>query len=201
MIKLLRTILTGGLLLSMAAASPAAAQTRGVRGGVNLSTMTISPSDALGLELGGEVGATGGVFMTLRKAGPWDIEVGGQLSMRRLTFGPNIADTVTYLEVPGVVTVGVMKHGRVRVRALGGGSFGYVVAARESVFGEASDSVKSAYNSVELAAIAGAQAELSARWSIDVRYLFGLTNPFPVDVTGGTARQRSLQVTAGYRFK
>jgi len=200
MTRPLFTIGAATLLILLVASSPAAAQVRGVRGGVNFSTIVVSPHDLLGDEPGGGIGAIGGAFITLKKGDGWNIEVAGQLSMRRLTFGPHIDDTVTYLEVPGVFTFGVMRRGDRRVRVLGGGSFAYVVAARESVAGQ-SYTVKHAYRSVELGAVAGAQADVTPRWSVDVRYLIGLTNPYPEDVSGGTARQRSLEATVGYRFK
>ena len=91
-------LLTGLLLL--AGRETASAQSLWVKGGINVSTIKVSPSEELGVEVTGKVAVTVGGSLTFRDAATLGYEVGGQLSMRRVAFGPDITDTITYIEVP-----------------------------------------------------------------------------------------------------
>ena len=191
----------GLVAVSLASSQPAAAQSITVKGGVTLSTIAAKPSDALGDEVAGDVGFLGGAALTFRATSRFIVEVGGQVAMRRVSFSPNIEDKLTYLEVPGVVRYPFLRRGSLKLSAIGGGSLGILLTARESLLGGDAFDVKEAYESFEVAAVVGAVAELTPRWSVEGRYLFGITETFAVDVDDFSARQRGWQFMVGYRVR
>jgi opacity protein-like surface antigen len=107
---------------------------------------------------------------------------------------------VTYIEGPAVARYRVWQRSNLLVRILGGGSANFRISARESVGGD-SGSVTDAYRPFEFAVVAGAQAELHKKWHVDVRYLYGVTDPFDVTVGGIRPRQNSIEILVGYRLR
>ena len=92
------------------------------------------------------------------------------------------------------------------IRALGGASMGFRIAATETVSvpdvqAEDSDSVKDAYKPFDFAVVVGAQAEWKSRWVFEGRYLFGLSDVYEVTVGGFETSQRGFQILVGYRFR
>ena len=71
-------VLTGLALL--AGAATASAQSLWLNGGINLSTIHVSPPESLG-DVSGEVGVTAGAFLTAHDAARLSYELRGQLSM------------------------------------------------------------------------------------------------------------------------
>ena len=138
-------VLTGLALL--AGAETASAQSLWLNGGINLSTIHVSPPESLG-DVSGEIGVTAGASLTFHDAARLSYELRGQLSMRRVAFGPDITDTITYIEVPVVARYAFVRGEGMTIRALGGGSMGFRIAASESVVGDSS-SVKDAYKPFE----------------------------------------------------
>lgn len=183
-----------------AAVQPASAQSFGIKGGVNFSTIVATPPEELGDTYRSRVGGLGGAFLAFRDASSMSFEVDGQFAMRRFTFGPDIAYAITYIEAPVVARYSFFKRPTMNVRALAGGVTGFRLTASESVGGDSS-SVKDAYKPVDFAIVVGAQAEWNNRWQIEVRYQFGLTEVFEVTVGALETRQRGLQILVGYRLR
>lgn len=188
-----------GLML-LAGSATASAQSIWVRGGVNVSTIKFSPPEELGIDVGGEIGVTAGALMGFRDAARLGFELGGQLSMRRVAFGPDITDTITYIEVPVVARYAFVRREGMTIRALGGGSIGFRIAASESADGD-SYSVKDSYKPYDFAVVVGAQAEWKNRWLFEGRYLFGLSEAYEVTVGGLETTQRGFQFLVGYRLR
>ena len=187
-------------IVILAGCATASAQSIGVRGGVNVSTIKFTPPEALGLDVSGEIGVTAGAFMGFLEASQLSFELGGQLSMRRVAFGPDISNTITYVEVPVMARYAFVGGEGMTIRALGGGSLGFRVAASESVGGD-SYSVKDSYKPFDFAVVFGAQAEWKQRWLFEGRYLYGITEAYEVIVGGLESRQRGFQILAGYRLR
>jgi hypothetical protein len=191
-------VLTG--LIVLAGSETASGQSIWVKGGINLSTVNVSPPEELGVDVSGDVGLTAGAALGFRDATALGFELGGQLSIRRVAFGSDIKDTITYIEVPAVARYAFVRGEGTTIRALGGGSMGFRIAASQSVLGE-SYSVKDAYKPFEFALVVGAQAEWKNRWMFEGRYLFGLSDVYEVTVGGLDTSQRGFQILVGYRFR
>src|SRR6185295_42491 len=87
-------LVAGALLL--AGASQAHAQALGAKGGVTLATISVK-TEELGGDYSRGAGVVAGAFLTFRDVSKLSWEVGGQLSMRRMSFADVIDDTVTYV--------------------------------------------------------------------------------------------------------
>jgi Outer membrane protein beta-barrel domain len=182
-----------------AAVQPASAQSFGVKGGANFSTVAVTPPDELGVEVSSKVGIVAGGFLTFWDASRLSVEAAGQLAMRRVAFGPDIEDTITYIEAPAVARYSIVSRPGMKFRGVGGVSFGFRVAASESAGGD-SYSVTDAYKSLDIAAVVGAQAEWK-RWLFEGRYLYGFSEAYEVTVGGLKTRQRGVQILVGYRLR
>jgi hypothetical protein len=136
----------------------------------------------------------------LHDAARLSYELRGQYSMRRVAFGPDIMDTITFIEVPVVGRYAFVRGEGMTIRALGGGSMGFRLAASESVVGDSS-SVTDAYKPFEFAVVVGGQAEWKNRWVFEGRYLFGLTDAYEVTIGGMQTSQRGFQILVGYRLR
>jgi len=187
-----------GLLLGLAARS-AQAQSFGVKGGLNLSTIAVDPKGELG-EVTAKAGVTAGGFLTFKETSRLSFEVAGLLSMRRIDFGPIISDRITYLEAAVVARYPVMTRSGLIVRAVGGIVPAFRLAASESVAGD-SASATDAYKAVDIAVTFGAQAEWKKKWTFEARYLFGVSDVYAVTLGSEQTRQRGLQVLVGYRLR
>ena len=113
--------------------------------------------------------------------------------------GADSTNTLTNLEVPVLLRYTVVSGESLRVRALGGGAMDFVLLARENV-GDQSLDIRQTVAPWGVSLVAAGEVEWR-RWVFDVRYLFGLTDIYHQDVAETIpAKQRSLQVTAGWRF-
>ena len=188
-----------GLLL-LTTSTIVSAQSLGVRGGINLSTIKSTPSEALGLDASAEVGVTAGGFLGFHDAARLSFEVGGQLSVRRVAFGSDITDTITYAEVPAVARYAFVRGEGMTFRALGGACMGFRLTASETVAGQSSSATDS-YKPFDVAVVIGAQAEWHQRWLVEGRYLYGLSEPYEVTIGGLESKQQGFQILVGYRFR
>ena len=188
-----------GLIL-LTTSTMVSAQSLGVRGGINLSTIKSTPPEALGLDASAEVGVTAGGFLGVHDAARLSFEVGGQLSVRRVAFGSDIIDTITYAEVPAVARYAFVRGEGMTVRALGGASMGFRLTASETVAGQSSSATDS-YKPFDVAVVIGAQAEWHQRWLFEGRYLYGLSEPYEVTTGGLESKQQGFQILVGYRFR
>lgn len=185
-----------GLVVTLALADSASAQWLGVKGGVTLSNVHFDPDES-SLSPTGEVGYLFGGIVNFRLFG-LGMQTEALYSQRRVTFEGFIEDTTTYLEVPLLARVGVFGAGAWRGYVLGGAAFGWLLDAKEEFAGQSED-IKRSFESIEFAASIGGAAEWRGRWVFDFRYIYGLTDIYS-GVGAPSARQRAMQITAGYRF-
>jgi hypothetical protein len=192
-------VITGVICLCGGAAE---AQVFGVKGGVNLSTVSYDDFD---ISTPQKPAVVAGAFVRLRPARAIELQIEGLFTQRKWgvggleEVGTSITNTVTYVEMPVLLRYPLMTSGSARIRVHGGASFSYLLKADETVNGETFDS-KDAYAPWDAALAAGAEIELKDRWVFDVRYLFGVTRLYHVEAEI-PAKARSVQITAGYRFK
>jgi hypothetical protein len=180
------------------APASAHAQEIGARFGASLSNIAFDTPDLL--EVQARVGWVGGGFVSFLPKSRVGLQVEGLISRRVIRFLPEIDDTLTYLEVPGLVRVNVYRGETFVVHALGGGAFHYLLGATESIGGGDAEDVKTAFKSWEFALVVGADAQLKERWVFGARYIYGLTQVYQ-ESGDFPANQRGFQFTAGYRFK
>jgi hypothetical protein len=174
------------------------AQEIGARFGATLSNIVFDTPDLL--EVQARVGWVGGGFVAFLPKARVGLQVEGLISRRVIRFLPSVDDTLTYLEIPGLVRVNVYRGETFVVHALGGGGFHYLLSASESIDGGDADDVKAAFKPWEFALVVGADAQLKERWVFSARYLYGLTQVYQAS-DDFPATQRGFQFTAGYRFK
>ncbi len=185
-----------------AAAGVASAQVFGVKGGVNLSTVSYVDIDIATPQ---KPGIVAGAFVRLHPVKFIDLQIEGLLTQRKWgvggleDVGTSITNTVTYVEMPVLLRYPLTTAGSVRIRVHGGAAFSYLLKADEAVNGETFDS-KDAYAPWDVALAAGAEVEWKDRWVFDVRYLFGVSRLYHVEAEI-PAKARSVQITAGYKFK
>jgi hypothetical protein len=193
----LRFILVTAL---MAVAGRAEAQEFGVKGGVQFTD--IAWGDEILLETPWGWGLTGGMFLRFWPAKALSLQTEALVTQLVIDFsseGSDAKNTLTNLQVPVLLRYTVVSGESLRVRALGGGAMDFVLFARESVGDESLD-IRQTVAPWSASLVAAGEVEWR-RWVFDVRYLFGLTDIYHPDVAVAIpAKQRSLQVTAGWRF-
>jgi outer membrane protein with beta-barrel domain len=200
-------------ILALTLAAPAVAQTRaasessdgfGVKGGVVWSTLDLTiPSFIVSAE--SQIGLTAGAFFGYRVAGPVHLDVEGLFTTKGAKYALDDFQNelqLTYLEVPVLARVGVLRAGGVTAFVSGGPSFAFKLKEVQKEGGDeipVNDEVKSTD-----VGVAFGGGVTFGRWIADVRYTLGLVNVVDVD-TGGfsepEARNRSLAVTFGYRWR
>lgn len=183
-------IAAGWLLVSLAVAGRADAQTWGIKGGLNLANV-----DLADLKTSAKPSAVAGGFYRLRLFGiPLQIE--GLFAQRRIEFDDNVHDDLNFFELPVLVRYRVATgRGGQAVHVLGGGVFGARLSANE-VIGDDSEDVKDRYKPTDFGLAIGGEVALSQHWLVDVRYVFGLTNAYEAPDFEG--KYRTFQVTVGY---
>jgi hypothetical protein len=203
------------LVLTLALA-PAAAQTQparpasdssdgfGVKGGVVSSTLDLTIPDFI-VTAESRIGLTAGGFIGWRLAGPIHLDIEGLVTTKGAKYDLEEFQNeleLTYLEVPVLARVGVLRAGGVTGFVSGGPSFAFKLKEVQKEGGDEipiNDEVKS----TDIGVAFGGGVSFGP-WIVDVRYTLGLTNIVDVDTAGFSepeAKNRSLSVTFGYRFR
>jgi hypothetical protein len=202
------------LALTLAVA-PAVAQTQsapapdstdgfGIKGGVVSSTLDLTIPNFI-VSAQSRIGLTAGVFMGYRLAGPIHLDIEGLVTTKGAKYDLEDFENeleVTYLEIPVLARVGVLRAGGMTGFVSGGPSFAFKLKEVQKEGGDeipVNDEVKSTD-----VGVAFGGGVMFGPWIADVRYTLGLTNIVDVD-TGGfaepEAKNRSLSVTFGYRWR
>lgn len=193
-----RFVLVAGLIAAIG--GRAEAQEYGVKGGIQFTD--VAWGDQVVLDTPWAWGAVGGMFMRFQpaKAIPLQLEVlVSQLVVDFSGEGADIKNTLTNLQVPVMVRYTVVSGSSTRVRVQGGAAFDILLLARENVGGTRSD-IRDSVAPWGASLVVAGEFEWG-RWVFDARYLFGLTEIYATEVAAGfPAKQRALQVTAGWRF-
>jgi len=184
------------LIAVLGCATPAAAQAVIARGGIDFTNASFDDTDT-----SAEPGFVGGVAVRFGN-GRTTLQVEGLFAQKRISFSTNlIEDHLWYLEVPAVIRYGLWKSAAGRtVQIFGGGVAGFRLAASEKVGDESTD-IKDALKSVTGGIVVGGDVQITGRWSLDVRYNFGLTGAYNTLDGGSTGKLHTIQVTAGYRIR
>jgi hypothetical protein len=184
------------LLAALACAAPAAAQALIARGGLDFTNASFEET-----ETSAEPGFVGGVAMRFA-FGRTSLQVEGLFAQKRISVSKNlIEDHLTYLDVPAVFRVGLYQSAAGRsAHVFGGGVAGFLLTASEQVGDESSDATD-AFKRVSGGVVVGGDVQITGRWSVDVRYIFGLTGVYNAFDGGAIGKLRTVQVTAGYRFR
>lgn len=186
----------------LAVAGPAQAQTFGPKGGITWSNLAFEREPAPVDGRSGP-GLIAGGFLEIPAIGRLSVQADVLFVERRTDFADApesetvFTDTLRYLEIPVVGRFRLFNWAGLQFAAEGGLGFSRLLTARETYDG-GDDDIAEAIESSELSAIAGGAVE----WRflvVGVRYLFGLSDVYRDDFF--PARQRTLQVTAGYRFR
>jgi len=192
------TMIVMGVLL--AGAGPARAQDWGIKGGVNFGDVAWGEEVVLDTKLA--MGAVGGMFMRFQPAKVISLQLEALVSQVIVDFssqGADVTNTLTNLQVPVLIRYTVFNGSSVRVRAQGGASFEVVLFAQENVSGATQD-IRETVAPWGASFVVAGEVEWN-RWVFDVRYVLGVTDIYQQEVAADfPARQRAVQVTAGFRF-
>ncbi len=204
-----RRTLTSLLLVALSV-PPAAAQTAlvpaptdsglsiGAKGGVTLASLSFDPDRTI-LANNAEPSFVVGGLVNLPIAGRWSLQFEGLYARRVIGFEGTTEDTLTYLEVPMLLRYAALRKPGWRVHAVGGAVYSRLLKAEELVI-EPPDDIKEIMEPNELAVSIGADFEWRGKLVFDFRYLYGLSEAYADPSGQFSAKQRVIQVTAGYRF-
>ncbi len=179
-------------------ATPASAQF-GVRGGLNLSTLTLDPEDE-DAEFSFKPDLVAGVFFVAAREAPLGLQVEALYSRR----GSNVEDVSVasfnfdYFEVPVLARIRAASYDTGQLYLLAGPSFGVnlLKAEREDTDDEIDD-VKEFLKSNDVAIMLGLGVDFG-RIVIDGRYMQGLVNINEDDEP--SLKNRTLMFTIGVYF-
>jgi hypothetical protein len=208
-----RSIWISVLLLTTLAlpAAPADAQTSspdadtyGVKAGVVSSTLDLTHPGFI-ISAKEQIGLTAGVFGSTRLAGPLHLDIEALVTTKGAKY--DFADfenelRLTYLELPVLARVGVLRAGSVTAYVSGGPSFAFKLKELQKEAGEET-SVNDEVKKWDIGVAFGGGVTFGS-WVVDARYTLGLIDIVDVD-TGGfaepTAKNKAIGVTVGYRWQ
>jgi hypothetical protein len=184
-------------ILVSATAAQAQGLGYGAKAGVNFMSVTFE-DDTAG-NGSAKPGIVAGGFVTFGLASWLSAEVDAYYSERKFNFEESdVEDRLAYVELPILARVRVVTNESWNLRAVGGIALSFLQSATETISGTEYDST-SLVESMETAAVVGAQAQIGRWLVVDFRYLFGLTDVYVAP--DFPAKSKGFQITAGYRFK
>jgi outer membrane protein with beta-barrel domain len=192
-------------VLLVVCATPAFAQgtSKGVRGGINLSTTNITGENDSGTQDWQPRGVFGG-FIAWRAFSWLELQPEVLYAMKgakREEFGISSKLLLDYLELP--VLARFSRGGTARSwYVVAGPSFGYLLRARTRAdFGDATEELDiiDDVERFDLEIVAGAGIEFG-RFLVDGRYGHGLSNIDKLAEDDGKITTRTMSVTVGYKF-
>ena len=208
-----------GMLLSGAAAfllavAPASAQTAagsrttsdgfGVKGGVVSSTRDIEIPD-INVSAEKQTGLTAGAFFGYRLFGSVHMDVEALVTTKGAKYSLDDFENelrLTYLEIPVLARVGIVRAGGFTAYVSGGPSFALKLKEVQKEGGE-EISVDDEVKKSDIGVAMGGGVTFG-HWIVDARYTLGLIDIVNVDSAGfaePTAKNKALSVTFGYRWR
>ena len=179
-------------------AVPAAAQSFGAKGGYNTGSVSFQ-EDRSGLVTAAQPSFVAGGWIRFPLFGRFDLQVEGLYSKRVTKFEDVIKDSLTYFELPALLRYRLTQGPSWRFHVVGGAVYGHLLDASEEFSGTSED-IKHLIEPNDLALSIGADFE-RGKWLFDFRYLYGLTEVYADPGSLFSARQKVIQITAGYRIK
>ena len=184
-------------------AGAAQAQTAGITGGVNFSTLSISPDQ--GVSFRRQPGWAAGLFF----GSPPEYGVALQPEILISVKGTKDSATpslggsfqLTYLDIPVLFRVFPVEVGKVRVYEFGGPFFSFLIhTCGKPNAGGACQDASAQFKSRDAGFTVGAGLDIG-KFMVDVRGSFGISNIADETATDLKYRTRGLSFMAGYRFK
>jgi opacity protein-like surface antigen len=177
--------------------------TYGVKAGVLWSTLDLVIPDAI-ISENQQLGFTAGFFGSTRLAGPLYLDFEVLVTTKGTKY--DFADfenelRLTYLELPVLARVGVLRAGAVTAYVSGGPSFAFKLKEVQKEAGEET-SVDDEVKKWDIGIAMGGGVSFGS-WVVDARYTLGLIDIVDIDSAGfaePTAKNRAISVTFGYRF-
>jgi len=174
----------------------------GVKGGLNLATLSFDPDP--GADFGIRPGVVLGGFVSIPMGPRLTIQPEGLFSQKGANASEEGADAwirLDYLEVPVLVQYAVTSSSTNTFNVFAGPSLAFKLKARSGAeFGEDSfeEDISEGTESFDFGVVFGAGVNVG-RFSVDGRYTFGLSN-INTDTEEGKIKNRTLAFLAGYRF-
>ena len=185
-------------VVTVGAAGPAAAQSFGGKGGYNTANVSFE-QDRSGLVTSAQPSFVAGGWINFPLFGRFDIQVEGLYSKRVTKFEDVIKDSLTYFELPALLRYRLKQGPSWRFHVVGGAVYGRLLDASEEFSGTTED-IKDLIEPNDIALSIGADVE-KGKWLFDFRYLYGLSEVYADPDSLFSARQKVIQITAGYRIK
>jgi hypothetical protein len=197
-------VLSGVLLLMLVTGSPARAQgfTWGLKGGINLATLSSDEQPDPDNKI--MVGLVGGGYVNWRFGGRLDFQPEVLVSEQGSALGSDAVDAkikLDYVTVPLLVRYRLSSTGG-GLAVYGGPSLGVKFRARASAeFGgdTVTTDISDQIETMDYGIAVGAMYE-SGRYSIDGRYTFGLANINAVEDNPAKVQNRVISALVGVRF-
>jgi hypothetical protein len=178
-------------------AADSSAQTFGIRGGIDSSTVHFEDATSSSAGLGWTVG---GVLVF----GPWErVRFGAEalLTERRVTVQDVVEDALMYVEVPFLVRLNLAANvDAARVSAVVGAVPRVLVRARETV-GDSTVDITEALGASDVGVTVGADIRVLTRLDAGVRYIHGFTGIYNAADGSRFGKVRSLQLGVTYWLK
>lgn len=179
------------------------ADSYGVKAGVLWTTLDLTIPDFI-ISENQQIGFTAGFFGSTRLGGPLYLDLEVLVTTKGAKY--DFADfenelRLTYLELPVLARVGVLRAGAVTAYVSGGPSFAFKLKEVQKEAGEET-SVDDEVKKWDVGIAMGGGVSFGS-WVVDARYTLGLIDIVDVDTAGfaePTAKNRAISVTFGYRF-
>ena len=202
---------TGMVVLS---AAPASAQVSSwpisVKAGFNISELCVD-EDLLGIQTDARAGFLAGVAVSPTISNAFGVQFEALISQKGSTvddfdgFGTDLEARINYLEVPVLARYGFRLNDRSKALLLAGPAFSFRLSDTQELGDiELEGDDKIDVSGFDFGFVLGGAFEVVEKWTIDLRYTWGLTNVnagsalFPSDIV--EAKNRTFSFTVGYRF-
>jgi opacity protein-like surface antigen len=177
--------------------------TYGVKAGVLWSNLDLTTPNSI-ISENQQLGFTAGVFGSTRLAGPLYLDIEALVTTKGTKY--DFADfenelRLTYLELPVLARVRVLRAGAVTAYVSGGASFAFKLKEVQKEAGEET-SVDDDVKKWDIGIAMGGGVSIGS-FVVDARYTLGLIDIVDVDTAGfaePTAKNKAISVTFGYRF-
>jgi hypothetical protein len=184
-------------------ASHASAQEAGVMGGINITTLAVSPAVQRATGPDQRVGAAAGGFFTAPVGGKLDLRIEGLFSQRgaNQVFAFKDEIKLNYVDVAALAQVNLHKRGQSGAFLLAGTTVAFNVAAtyvdNDHIDGGSEDIRSDLDNRTDVGFTAGGGVRLGPA-TFDARYTWGLLAVAHDGYTGSKLMNRTVTVTVGF---
>lgn len=197
-------------------AAPAAAQMSEwpltLKAGINFSNISVDDDlEALGLSPDGRSGLLAGVSFSKPVRDAFSVQVEALITQKGAKvenfdlLGTEYTTRLNYFEIPVLGRYTFHLNDRADAHILAGPTFSFKLSDTQEIDGVEIDDDVVDVAGFDFGFAIGAALEVEQKWTIDMRYTFGLTNlnagnvDFPSDLV--EVKNRAFSISVGYRFK